>query len=365
MGNDVASPAHGTARREDVVGQVVRYRRRRRPMGRCVQVPVRLAGQDDWTYLSVPTGHPGRSAARAAYASLTVGPGETATFDLTQMTTWQLREDWGGIEYAVAHAGPAFTVSQEGSTVTITGADRAVPGAEEVAVVSVTSHPAVASARLILRVGAAPSALPRGGSVPQQCSQAAGSSCAITVVGATGEVNPLPRTPLEVIDVRGTGACAEVRSRAPRHRPSRLVDGGCARGDVHRRLLGAGRPGPPHQRRSRRPAAPRPAGVPEGAGERRRRPAYATAPSRSASTRARRAWRTRRSPASSSAPAAASSRSAARTAPAPRSAPRTASSAPTRPSPSTPSASRARASGRARGRTTRRRRRVRSRPHRS
>ena len=37
-------------------------------------------------------------------ASLTVGPGETATFDLTQMTTWQLREDWDGIQYALEHA---------------------------------------------------------------------------------------------------------------------------------------------------------------------------------------------------------------------------------------------------------------------
>ena len=54
------------------------------------------------------------------------------------------------------------------------GADRAVPGSEEAAVVSVTSHTAVAPVRLILRVGAAPSTLPQGGSVAQQCSQASG-----------------------------------------------------------------------------------------------------------------------------------------------------------------------------------------------
>ncbi|QIG38605.1 hypothetical protein G5T42_03135 [Microbacterium sp. 4R-513] len=175
------------------------------------QVPVRIAGQDDWTYLSVPIVvlaldpqpelHP---------ASLTVGPGETATFDLKQMTTWQLREGWGDIQYAVDYSGSAFEVTQSGSTLTIVGADRAVPGSEDAAVISVTSHNAVAPARLILRVGAAPSTLPQGGSATQQCSQASGSSCTIQVVGASGEVNPLPRTPLEVIEVRPTGACVGV-----------------------------------------------------------------------------------------------------------------------------------------------------------
>ncbi|GAA2002218.1 Ig-like domain-containing protein [Microbacterium ulmi] len=175
-------------------------------------VPVRLAGQDDWTYLSVPI------IVRALDpqpvlkpASLVVGPGETVTYDLADLTTWQLqREDWGGIRYAVDFAGSAFSVSLDGSTVTVTGADRAVPGSEEVAMVSVTSHVAVAPVRLILRVGAAPSTLPQGGSVTQQCSQAAGTSCVIPVVGAGGEVNPLPRTPLQVVDVRPTGACIGV-----------------------------------------------------------------------------------------------------------------------------------------------------------
>ena len=85
-----------------------------------------------------------------------------------------------------------------------------MPGAEEAAIVSVTSHTAVAPVRLILRVGAAPSTLPQGGTVTQQCSQATGSSCTISVIGASGEVNPLPRTPLDVIDVRATGACVGV-----------------------------------------------------------------------------------------------------------------------------------------------------------
>ncbi|TDN90606.1 Ig-like domain-containing protein [Microbacterium sp. BK668] len=181
------------------------------PWADACQVPVRLAGQEDWTLLSVPIVvlaldpqpelHP---------ASLTVGPGETTTFDLEQMTTWQLREGWGDIRYAVDYAGSAFEVTQSGSTLTVTGADRAVPGTEDAAIVRVTSHNAVVPARLLLRVGAAPSTLPQGGSATQQCSQAAGSSCTIQVIGAPGEVNPLPRTPLEVIEVRPVGACVGV-----------------------------------------------------------------------------------------------------------------------------------------------------------
>ncbi|GAA1943868.1 Ig-like domain-containing protein [Microbacterium deminutum] len=175
------------------------------------QVPVRLAGQHDWTYLSVPIlvrALDPQPQLRAG--SMTVGPGETATFDLRDMTTWQLRDDWAGIRYAVDYSGSAFDVSLDGSVVTVTGADRAVPGTEEAAMVSVTSHSGVAPVRLILRVGSAPSTLPQGGSLTQQCSQAAGSSCSIPVIGAPGEVNPLPRTPLEVFEVRPAGQCTGV-----------------------------------------------------------------------------------------------------------------------------------------------------------
>ncbi|WP_194409421.1 Ig-like domain-containing protein [Microbacterium cremeum] len=175
------------------------------------QVPVRLTGHDDWTYLSVPIiVRPRDPQPELRPASITVGPGETATYDLRDMTTWQLREDWAGIQYRVDHAGPGFEVTQQGSVLTVTGADRAVPGSEEAALVGVTSHPSVAPARLILRVGAAPSTLPQGASVVRQCSQASGSSCTIPVIGGPGEVNPLPRTPLEVAGVRPTGACAGV-----------------------------------------------------------------------------------------------------------------------------------------------------------
>lgn len=213
VGDDVrSSGARGEASCARESGTTVRYDAGSgAPWADACQVPVRLAGQAEWTYLSVPIivrAQDPQPELRAA--SVTVGPGETASFDLRRMTTWQLREDWSGIEYAIQHSGAAFIVSQSGSIVTIVGADRAVPGGEEAVVVSVTSHAAVAPARLILRVGAAPSTLPQGGSATQQCSQAAGSSCVITVVGAPGEVNPLPRTPLELIDVRPAGECVGV-----------------------------------------------------------------------------------------------------------------------------------------------------------
>lgn len=216
VGNDIrASGARADAACTVESGAVVRYESGAgAPWVDACRVPVRLEGQDDWTYLSVPiTVIPLDPQPVLRPGSLTVGPGETTTFDLRDLTTWQLREDWDGIEYAVEYDGTAFDVSADGSLVTVTGSDRAVPGSEEAAIVSVTSHPLVTPVRLILRVGSAPSTLPQGGSAVQQCSQATGSSCTITVVGATGEVNPLPRTPLELVDVRATGACVGVSFR--------------------------------------------------------------------------------------------------------------------------------------------------------
>ncbi|GAA2986345.1 hypothetical protein JOD63_002288 [Microbacterium terrae] len=175
------------------------------------RVPVRLTGEDEWTYLSVPIiVEPLDPQPELRPASITVGPGETVSYDLRDMTTWQLREDWEGIEYAFEHTGAAFTLTQQGSILTVVGADAAVPGVEETVVVSVTSHPAVTPARLILRVGAAPSTLPQGGTLVQQCSQASGASCTLDVIGASGEVNPLPGTPLELVEVRPTGSCTGV-----------------------------------------------------------------------------------------------------------------------------------------------------------
>lgn len=214
VGADVSTTGVRADGRCTVSGTVIRYDAGTgAPWTDACRVPVRVAGTEDWTVLSVPIGIVAREPQpELRPASLTVGPGETATFDLRNMTSWQLgREDWAGIRYALEYAGSAFSsVTLDGSVVTITGADRAVPGSENAAIVSVTSHTAVAPARLLLRVGAAPSTLPQGGTTTLQCSQASGTSCTIDAVGLPGEVNPLPRTPLEVVSVRPTSSCAGV-----------------------------------------------------------------------------------------------------------------------------------------------------------
>ncbi|MCT2087244.1 hypothetical protein M3D75_14060 [Microbacterium enclense] len=214
VGADVSTTGVRADGRCSVSGTVVRYDAGTgSPWTDACRVPVRVAGTEEWTVLSVPIGIVAREPQpELRPGSLTVGPGETASFDLRNMTSWQLgREDWAGIRYTVEYAGSAFSsVILDGSVVTVTGADRAVPGSENAAIVSVTSHTAVAPARLLLRVGAAPSTLPQGGTTTLQCSQASGSSCTIDAVGLPGEVNPLPRTPLEVVSVRPTSACTGV-----------------------------------------------------------------------------------------------------------------------------------------------------------
>lgn len=172
-------------------------------------VPVRLAGQTNWTVLSVPVVvTPIDPQPTLAPASLEVAPGETHVFDLGSMTTWQGRPE--AIEYRVADTAASFDVTLAGTQLTVRGRDDAAPGTVEGVVVEVTSHPGVTPARIALRVGAAPSTLPQGGSVQQQCSQASGRSCSIEVVGASGEVNPLPSTPLQVVAVAPAGACTGV-----------------------------------------------------------------------------------------------------------------------------------------------------------
>ena len=142
-------------------GSTPRGRRRRarvgRPQRRLVHgrirhrpsATTRAPGRPGWMRARFRSGSPGRttgptSRCRSSCArsipqpelragSMTVGPGETATFDLRNMTSWQLREDWSGIRYALDYSGSAFEVSLDGSTVTVVGADRAVPGSEEAA----------------------------------------------------------------------------------------------------------------------------------------------------------------------------------------------------------------------------------------
>ena len=174
-------------------------------------VPVRLAGTQEWTVLAIPV----RVLAMTPQpqlrgGALTIAPGASADFDLRALTSWQGRDEWDRIAYAIEYPAASFTIDEAAGRLAITARDAAVPGTQEAVTVSVTSHTGVEPVRLLLRVGAAPSVHPHGGTLTQTCSQAGASSCVLPVVGAAGEVNPLPGTPLEVIGVSATGGCVGV-----------------------------------------------------------------------------------------------------------------------------------------------------------
>jgi len=195
-----------------VVGTTVRYSAGvGAPWSDACHVAVRLAGTTDWTTLSVPIRvQPLDPQPILLSGAQTVGPGETVRLDLRDLVRWQGRPDDENLAFQVKYTGARFVVAQEGTVLEITGVDSALPGSDDVAAIAITSHGDVPPARLNLRVGAAPSTLARGGSTGLVCSQATSDSCVITVVGAAGELNPLPRTPLEVVDVRAVGSCAGI-----------------------------------------------------------------------------------------------------------------------------------------------------------
>ena len=175
-------------------------------------VPARFSGQADFTQLLVPIvveALDPQPELRAA--SLTQSPGTAAiTFDLRKMATWPGHTDLSALTFDVGTAGDLFVVEQSGATLSITTADTAVPGREVAVAVSLASHPETAAAVLSLKVGPAPSTLPKGGTVARACSASAGSNCTIEVIGTPGEVNIYESTALSVVSVSATGACTGV-----------------------------------------------------------------------------------------------------------------------------------------------------------
>jgi hypothetical protein len=183
-------------------------------------VPVRLDGSSAWTVLSIPViVTPVDPQPSLVPAALEVAPGQTQVYDLSSMTTWQGAPE--AIRYRVADTSTAFAVTLEGAQLTVRANDNATPGTVDSVMVEVTSHPGVTPARISLRVGAAPSTLPQGGQISQQCTQASGSSCTIDVIGAPGEINPLPATALQLVSVASSSACAGVSFAVAS--PSRVV----------------------------------------------------------------------------------------------------------------------------------------------
>lgn len=230
-----ASGARGEARCVRVSGTRLEYRAGRgAPWDDSCIAPVRLAGQSDFTYLSVPI-HvtPEVPQPILSSASITVSPGESVTYDLAKMTSWAGAAAQTSVRYATNPATPDFAVSQDGQRVTIVGNDDAVVGRDEQITVSITSHQGVVPAVLTVRVGPAPSQLPSGGTYTKVCSQSQGDSCEISVTGGAGEVNPLPRSPLKVVSVSGGSECpgmtfSKVSDSVVRARWTSSVSGRCS-----------------------------------------------------------------------------------------------------------------------------------------
>jgi len=174
-------------------------------------VPIRLSTQTAYTYLTVPlriiADEPQPELRPAA---VTVSPGETLQFDLTKMVSWTGGENWAELQLQVEPGGESFATQLDDTMLTIRGADRVKPGEQQTATVSVTSFDSVTPAPLTIRAGPAPSTLPQGATVTQQCSQADGEGCDIRVTGQPGEVNPLPGTPLELVSVENPDMCPTV-----------------------------------------------------------------------------------------------------------------------------------------------------------
>ena len=197
---------------EYVSGTTIRYKASEgQPYWDVCRIAARISSQDRYTVVPVSIiVVPKAPSPILKSAFVEISPGATATFDLANMVSWPEGAAPRPVDIAFDYSGQQFTYEREGAVLTLTAQDRAVPGNVDGATVRLISDPDVPAVSLSFRVGPAPSVLPKGATVARQCSQAAGSSCTITVVGAAGEVNPLPGTPLEVASVQADPSCPGV-----------------------------------------------------------------------------------------------------------------------------------------------------------
>ncbi|TFD63608.1 Ig-like domain-containing protein [Cryobacterium ruanii] len=175
-------------------------------------VPARIDGQEDYTQLVVPiVVEPLDPQPELRPAALTASSGsEAIRYDLSHMVEWQGKGDVPALTFAIDFASDQFTVTQDGAILTIGVADNAVAGREAAVTVSLSSHRDAVASVLALKVGPAPSELPKGGTVATPCTQSSGSSCSIAVVGTAGEVNLYRGTPLVLVSVTAPSTCVGV-----------------------------------------------------------------------------------------------------------------------------------------------------------
>jgi hypothetical protein len=175
-------------------------------------VPAKLSGQDDYTVLIVAIDViPEIPLPILRSAAITHSPAAApTTYNLLNMVEWAGKQDDASLEFAISYTGDQFSVVQNGTELTVYALDAANPGRENTVRVSLSSHPEVASAALSLKVGPAPTELPKGGTVAKECSQAGNTTnCLIKVIGVPGEVN-IYRTPLTLVSVSVPASCTGV-----------------------------------------------------------------------------------------------------------------------------------------------------------
>ena len=175
-------------------------------------IPAKLAGQDDYTVLIVAIDViPEIPLPVLRSAAITHSPAAApTTYNLLNMVEWAGKKDDASLVFSISYSGDQFSVTQNGTELSIYAMDAATPGRENTVRVSLASHPDVASAALSLKVGPAPTELPKGGTVAKECSQAGNTtSCLIKVIGVPGEVN-IYRTPLTLQSVSAPASCTGV-----------------------------------------------------------------------------------------------------------------------------------------------------------
>jgi len=175
-------------------------------------IPARIDGQEDYTRLVVPiVVEPLDPQPELRPAALTQSPGaDDIRYDLSHMVDWQGKGAVPALTFAIDYSSDQFIVTQNGAILTIRVADDAVAGREAAVTVSLSSHRKSVPAVLALKVGPAPSELPKGGTVATTCAQSSGSSCSIAVIGTAGEVNLYRGTPLALVAVTAPSTCVGV-----------------------------------------------------------------------------------------------------------------------------------------------------------
>lgn len=173
-------------------------------------VPVRLAGQERWSYIDVPVSiRPAEPQLLLSSIAHTVAPGASAQFDLfANMASWEGGREGNArsLEFRTVYSGAAFVVTQQGTSLTVEARADARPGTAETVTVSVPQYgEPTASIRLV--VAQAPPDAPRGATLTRQCVVTS-PNCSIDLVDVAGEYDPFAGKPGAGLRLGSLGAGA-------------------------------------------------------------------------------------------------------------------------------------------------------------